>query len=353
MQYRKVSPRRPRVRDLAVFITLLISSAYIAPSTGSAELPDDGIYFPLDSDWNSIYSRIENLIGEENWVDAIDGLVDLFKQKELKRQAEPLRSWAAVVPSGGGFALGTGSAMNRLLQRLPPEARKRFIKAIDPSLIKIWNDTENQHSDEYRAQFRNLLLREYPWSTLADEVAREELDKNLELGDFERALNICKFITGTDRIENGSGRLRIRATWLLLKISRQLGNREIWSEAVDQLSNILKSNILESNSEKIPESLRKNIEASLREPFLTPEESSGSTSPSPAYSDDVLSPLVLNSQRGKFKTPPTAEEYENQPQAINERFELGNVQARRPFELSELGNHLASQIPPAVATTCA
>ncbi len=272
-----------------------------------------GIYYPVDADWTSIYTRVESSIRAGEWRTAIEGVRELFRRLEQRRPDAGETSRSVVLASGGGFALGPGPALNRLVDLLPPEARAELGTGLEPLLRARWTEADDAASPQESARIRGIIVRDYAWTPVALEAAREDVERSLEHGALDRAAEACAFL----RSRSPDAGERLRAGWLLAKIARLRGDGELWRRTAGELRAGLEQ------AADLSDATRAAIVRELDEPF--PAEWR-------APSSAILSPLVLREPRGSA--------------VEGIRFELGNVQARRRFEVGELRNHLYSRLPP-------
>ena len=173
--------RRLRRQVLAVFLVASWGHSFgWSEARAEAEALESGIHYPIDASWNSEYSRVEELLRQTEWNEAIERLLQRAQRlDELASGDLPGDARTFAVPTGGGFALGARAALQRLLGLLPEDRRDRLQAILDAELVEIWRKSMESATREERAALRHYLLRTQPTSATALDAAREEIDVGL------------------------------------------------------------------------------------------------------------------------------------------------------------------------------
>ncbi|MBI4583658.1 MAG: PQQ-binding-like beta-propeller repeat protein [Planctomycetes bacterium] len=318
-----------------------------------AEPLEAGIHYPVDTRWNNAYSQIEDLLKNQDWDRLVDAL--LLAANPAKVPVQPAEKTdqtggghhgglpeppdssspslgfhegvpqrpSTTVAAGAGFALGPGPAIERMVKRLPEEARRRFDEILESQLSAQWAAVRSSGSTASRQFFRHQVFRDFPWSAMALELAREELDGGLESGDLDQVERAGAFLLESPKVPAGG---KLHAAWLLLQAGRVAGGDTAIQSLLERFLPAFnpESYPQDRNSPRNPPEgtaiaglteaelrLKKDLEEGLR-------QAPPSTRPGSA---PVLNALLVR-ERG--------------PAAGEEPFELGSVQLRRPFELNEL-----------------
>jgi outer membrane protein assembly factor BamB/tetratricopeptide (TPR) repeat protein len=337
---------RPLLRRVAVLLLAAALAHGFAAISARADIEplETGIHFPVDANWNSEYSRVEELLRRTEWNEAVERLLQLAQRLDQIASGEiPSDARTFTVPTGGGFALGARAALQRLLLLLPDERHSRLQAILDAELVELWRKSQEASSAEERASFRHYLLHTQPASATALAAAREEIDASLEIGALDRARFACRFVRshGASQLEE-----RVKSTWILIEIADVENDPVSFKQERQELESLLDSGREQAHAVTLPNAraawLRERLDSLSKQNVGNPgdaangggadgDEGGGDQDNGKLARDGVISPLILGSISSASRGKP---------------FELGSVQARRPFEYPELRSHVEARVRP-------